>query len=47
VRLTKEQVLRLLDQELTGQQHEQRSKKIAKKYRMVRFFGGSSIMCMI
>ena len=44
VRLTKQQVLRLLDQELTGQQHEQRNKKVAKKYRMVRFFGGSSII---
>jgi len=39
VRLTKERVLGLLEQESAKKQHGAHSKKIMKKYRMVRFFG--------
>ena len=39
VRLTKERVLKLLQQELTEKAKEKKSKKFSKKYRMVKFFG--------
>ena len=39
MRLTKERILGLLEQEAAKKQHGAHSKKIAKKYRMVRFFG--------
>lgn len=39
MRLTKERILRSLQRELQQKQHDHRSKKVAKKYRMVKFFG--------
>lgn len=39
VRQTKERMLKSLQQELADKETEKRSKKVAKKYRMVKFFG--------
>lgn len=39
VRLTKERVLKSLQEELNETLDEKRTKKISKKYKMVKFFG--------
>ena len=45
VRQTKERMLKSLQQEITDKETEKRSKKVAKKYRMVKFFG--MYMCVM
>ncbi len=40
-------MLRSLQQELTDKATEKRSKKVAKKYRMVKFFGEYIRLCTV
>ena len=39
MRLTKERVLKSLQEELNEKLHEKRVSKISRKYKMVKFFG--------
>ena len=46
VRQTKERMLKSFQRELTDKATEKKSKKVSKKYRMVKFFGMIMIICV-